>query len=171
MNNWQKDILDKLEKTIFLNHFWEKFFRPDEKGPFVGAIHLAVLVEPYLNYILHGQKTIETRFSANRCAPFQRVEPGDVILLKRTGGPIIGICQARYAWFYNLEPNSWREIKSHAREICADDPLFWESRKDASYATLIRIHNVESISPISVEKRDRRGWVVVQEPIRGPLLT
>lgn len=32
-------------------------------------IHLGVFSEPYLTYMLKGEKTIESRFSKNRIAP------------------------------------------------------------------------------------------------------
>jgi ASC-1-like (ASCH) protein len=50
-----------------------------------------VFIEPYLQFILDGQKTVESRFSANRSAPYQQVGKGDVVLLKRTGGPVMGV--------------------------------------------------------------------------------
>jgi len=64
------------------------------------GIHLAVLVEPYLSLILDGKKTIESRFSINRHAPFEQVQRGDVLILKRSSGPIEGLCTVSDAWFY-----------------------------------------------------------------------
>ena len=52
-----------------------------EPSPF--SVHLAILLEPYLQYILDGTKTVESRFSKNRIAPYNMVEPGDVVLLKK----------------------------------------------------------------------------------------
>jgi hypothetical protein len=68
----------------YLNHF-------DLEEPIPYGIHLAVFIEPYLQFILDGQKTVESRFSANRSAPYQQVGKGDVVLLKRTGGPVMGV--------------------------------------------------------------------------------
>jgi hypothetical protein len=36
-------------------------------------------------------------------------------------------------------------------------------RKDASFATLIKIDNLRKISPLEFDKKDRRGWVVITE--------
>src|SRR4029077_16030744 len=47
--------------------------------------------QPFLSLVLNGPKTVESRFSRNRCAPFGEVEGGDIILLKEVSGPIRGI--------------------------------------------------------------------------------
>lgn len=43
-------------------------------------IHLAILTEPYLEWILSGKKTVESRFSIHRVPPFGVVSPGDAFL-------------------------------------------------------------------------------------------
>ncbi|KKM09381.1 hypothetical protein LCGC14_1722920, partial [marine sediment metagenome] len=55
--------------------------------------------------------------------------------------------------------------------LCAQDPQFWESRKHASYATLIKLREFNSISPIKFRKKDRRGWVVLKPKIIDKKLT
>lgn len=37
-------------------------------------IHMALMVEPYLSYILSGEKTIESRFSMKKISPWHRVQ-------------------------------------------------------------------------------------------------
>jgi hypothetical protein len=144
--------------------FWESYFEyfiTQECSPF--ALHLAVMVEPYLQFVLDGKKTIESRFSVHRCPPYKKAQKGDVIFLKQSGGPIVGICQISDAWFYQLDPVSWITIKKDfAAAICAQDPEFWTTREAASFATLLRIKHVKPIEPIPYAKRDRRGWVVLQ---------
>jgi ASC-1-like (ASCH) protein len=126
------------------------------------ALHLAVFREPYLTFLLEGKKTIESRFSLKRQAPYNQISEGDIILLKRASGPIVGLCQVEDAWFYKLDSRSWREIKNeYFKEIYVQDQSFWDERQFASYATLIRVQNTRLISPIKYPKRDRRGWVVL----------
>jgi hypothetical protein len=145
------------------NAFWQRYLAIDRKSrqpPF--AVHIAVLVEPYLSYILQGKKTEESRFSMHRIPPFGQVKEHDVLLLKRASGPIVAICQVTKVWSYRLLPATWNEIRDrHAHALCAEDPMFWESRQKAEYATLMRIANVVKIPPLGVDKRDRRGWVVL----------
>lgn len=128
------------------------------------SIHLAVFVEPYLTLLLQGKKTVESRFSSVRCAPFQRICAGDVVLIKRSGGPVVGLCEVGEVWSYELDPSSWKQIRrSFMKELCARDPKFWTARAHAIYATLMRVKNVVEISPTDWVKHDRRGWVVVHE--------
>ena len=145
------------------NPYWEKRLSHLTSGlaP-TYDLHLAILVEPYLQFVLEGIKTVESRFSTRRYPPYQRVKIGDVILLKRSSGPIVGICEVSGVWFYRLDPSSWALIRTEfTQALCAQDPDFWRSRENASFATLMRIQNVTRVSPIKCEKRDRRGWVVL----------
>jgi ASC-1-like (ASCH) protein len=154
------EVSEFLNEDAFWKSYLKKFSSSSKNSP---SVHLAIMVEPFLTYVLDGSKTIESRFSVNRCAPFKRVKKGDIILLKKSGGPITGICLADYAWFYQLDENSWQDIKTNfSKQLCADKS-FWESRQRASYATLIRVINVKSVDPIYFEKKDRRGWVVLSD--------
>jgi hypothetical protein len=134
---------------------------PDSGLPSCG-IHLAVFVEPFLGYVLDGSKTVESRFSVNRCAPFGKVSQGDVVLLKKAGGPVVGIALVRTVWSYKLDESSWGLIRERfAKVLRAQDPEFWERRRGASYATLMLIDHVLALEPVEWEKKDRRGWVVL----------
>lgn len=127
------------------------------------GVHLAIFVEPYLQFVLEGKKTVESRFSINRVAPYRQIVEGDIILLKKAGGPIIGICEAASAWFYKLDAEAFSEIINRfGRAICPTDDQFWEDRRQAGYATLISLRKVEKIDPFVLPKRDRRGWVVLK---------
>jgi hypothetical protein len=171
MLDWHSAVADDIMSAVSDSVFWKSYLEPlvrSRHAPF--DLHLAVCIEPFLKYILDGQKTIESRFSSMRCAPYERVKLGDVVLLKRAGGPVVGICQIASVRFYELEEDSWREIKTFAAEICAQDPTFWEAREDASFATLMRIKHVQAIHPIKVEKKDRRGWVVLRSASKQPTL-
>lgn len=155
------ELLAEVEGDVFWKDYLTRMVN-DECLPL--SLHLAVMVEPFLQLMLEGKKTIESRFSANRCAPYGRVQPGDVILLKRTGGPIVGLCRVSNRWFYELDPKSRETIKEKfARAMCAESPKFWKEREKASYATLMRVNRVHPINPIRFQKRDRRGWVVLKE--------
>jgi len=126
------------------------------------GLHLAIFVEPYLTFILEGKKTVESRFSSVRCAPYDKVNTGDVILLKKAGGPVSGICRVDSVWFYEVDRTSLKEIRREfAAQICAADPDFWSAREEKSYATLISLGDVKRLPEFTVSKRDRRGWVTI----------
>lgn len=128
-------------------------------------IHLAIFVEPFLTYVLDGSKTVESRFSITRRAPFKQVEPGDLVLIKRSGGPVVGSFEVDQVWSYTLDPKSWSEVKAvFADALRAQDPDFWKSRAAARFATLMRVRQVKQFSPFNIDKRDMRGWVILREP-------
>lgn len=132
------------------------------QGPDRG-VHLAVLVEPYLQFILDRTKTVESRFSRRRCPPFGRVSEGDVILLKRAGGPVIGLCTVSDVWSYHLDPRTLTEIRGRFGAAIQPQNGFWEDRREAAFATLMRIDGARALPDIRVPKRDRRGWVVLRD--------
>jgi hypothetical protein len=164
MLSWYSPFGIDLPPAVQGNPFWEPIARLISQKTVPFSIHLAILVEPYLQFILEGRKTVESRFSVHRCAPYDRVHRGDVVLLKRSGGPIVGVCQVANAWFYELDPRSWRNIrKEFTQALCAQDPSFWKAREKAAFATIMRLQHVLAISPIHCMKRDRRGWVILQQ--------
>jgi dephospho-CoA kinase len=162
---------EDLKRAVAGDAFWAEYLRElSSDSPRAFAVHLAVFVEPFLQFVLDGRKTIESRFSSVRCPPYGCVRTGDVVLLKRTGGPVVGLCEVGETWSYTLDRNSWSVIRREFTEaLCAQDPEFWTSRAHASYATLMRVRNVRSIHPIRWEKRDRRGWVVLRSGLSAPL--
>ena len=156
-----RELLGRVEGDPFWRHYldaltsgwWNAF-----------SLHLAVLVDPYLDFILSGKKTIESRFSLKRCPPYERVHPGDVLLLKKVGGPVLGISRVSELLFYELDRLCLKSIqKKHADAISPADREFWKDREKASFATLIWLENVKAIQPLAVRKRDRRGWVILTE--------
>jgi hypothetical protein len=140
------------------HEFWGEYLTT-QAGAGGFALHLAIFAEPFLSHVMEGRKTIESRFSRVRCAPFGAVRPGDVILLKKVGGPVCGITLAQEAWYFDLTRGRLDAIRAqYGHRICADD-TFWEARQDATYATLIELAQSTAIDPVACAKRDRRGWV------------
>ena len=123
-------------------------------------VHLAIFREPFLSAILDGRKTVESRFGVHRCAPYESIKPGDIILLKHSGGPIVGLAIASAAQFFSLSPSVLLDLrKRFGRRLYALDDTFWDERAHKQYATLIDIDDPIEIPPVEIEKRDRRGWV------------
>jgi hypothetical protein len=150
---------DKLVGHVANHGFWLNYLSCAFQPASHIGLHLAVFTEPFFALVLEGRKTIESRFSRVRCAPFEAVSDGDIILIKQAGGPICGLALARQAWSFELD----RQIFSRIREqygdaICADDD-FWRNRRNSSYATLIELAEPTAIPAMPCSKRDRRGWV------------
>lgn len=158
------DAVNRIRDAVGPNHLWQKYLdRCNAPPPQQVGLHLGVFIEPFLRHILDGKKTIEARFSCRKVAPFACVEQGDVLLLKRTGGPIIALCEVLNVWSYQIHSESLSEIRRlFADAMCASDNDFWSARESTCYATLLRLGTVQPISPVSWEKRDRRGWVVLR---------
>jgi hypothetical protein len=155
-------VLAALQDIRIRDKQWDSYLTSADWPNGTAAVHLAVFVEPFLRYILSGQKTIESRFSMHNRPPFGSVAANDLVLLKRSGGPVAGICRVERVWYYQLDSENRDEIrKTFGAAMCASDPEFWRSRETARFASLMRIAGVKAMSPLRVAKRDRRGWVVV----------
>ena len=125
------------------------------------AIHLAIMHEPFFKYVIEGRKTVESRFSTHRIAPYGYVERGDLVLLKKIGGAVSAITIVDRVVQFRLDERSWATIyEQYASDICATAEFFQEKRS-ASYATLMRLTGVSMMDPVSVLKRDRQGWAVL----------
>lgn len=162
----------QVSKKLPLKSSWQRRVacQLDASSVNVG-VHLAIFVEPYLTAVLEGKKTIESRFAVTRRPPYECVEPNDYILLKKSGGPVIGIALAKSINFYRLSPKVLAEIRrKFARQLFALDEDFWQNRADKLYATLIELEDPVAIDPFSIEKRDRQGWVTYdRESLREPV--
>src|SRR5215470_1402900 len=130
------------------------------------GLHIACMVEPYLGYVLEGKKTIESRFSKPLIPPYRRVALGDVVLLK--AGAIAASFRVASVEFIELNCREFnRLIVDYSDAICADGE-FWETRTDKRYATLLGIDDVRELTRLKVDKRDRRGWVVLRDSVATP---
>lgn len=158
-------LVDDLKRSTQNHGFWAGYLKSlSVSGPSTFSVHLAVFLEPYLGFILEGSKTVESRFSRHRIAPYGAVESGDVVLLKRSAAKAVsGLCVVRNVWFYDLNSDDLELIRSSfGTALRAESSSFWEQRKSARFATLIRMDEVYPLPLIEVPKRDRRGWVVLR---------
>jgi hypothetical protein len=155
--------LDALHAAVESDPFWNDYVQQiGGVGAEGVALHLAILSPPYLQRILDGRKTIESRFSTRRVMPYQQVEPRDVLLLKRSGGPITGLARMARAEFLRVTPTVLEGIRArHAEALGVTDPAFWAARERASYATLLHLEHARQVSPIAFTKRDQRAWIVL----------
>lgn len=159
--SWEQDLLFELRDAVRGHPFWSPRLS-GRSGSATSTIHLAVFVEPFLSLLLAGKKTVESRFSVRPIPPYNSVKVGDTIVLKRSAGPVIGLCAVRRLWFYHLDRDSWKEIRAEFTEaLCAQDPDFWRTRTRAEFASLMRVEHVFQVGNIDCAKRDRRGWVIL----------
>ncbi len=123
----------------------------------IERIHIAVMAEPFLSLVLNGKKTVESRFSLHRVAPYRRVQTGDLVLMK--AGPIVGCFTVKWAQYFDLTVDSVESIrKTYGDEICSDEP-FWQQAATKRYVSLLGVTDVRRLTPVTISKTDRRGWV------------
>lgn len=153
---------DELLEQVDGHEFWLTYLSDATRPMSRIGIHLAVFAQPFLSMVLSGEKTIESRFSRIRCAPYGEIGSGDIILIKEVSGPICGIALAGRTWCYHLISQPIDSIRQRFGGGIRADEEFWMSQSDALYATLIELHAPSRIAPVNCDKRDRRGWVALR---------
>ena len=160
---WKDNIIDQLTQEIYNDNEWKKKIN-DILANSTNNIHLAVVNKPFTSLILNGQKKIESRFSINKIAPFLKVAIGDVIVLKESGGLVIGMFEAgKVSYLSNMNEKSMSEIEhKYGTLICTNyDQDFWVKREKAKYVSLIEVKKVNQFKPFRSDKRDRSGWSII----------
>jgi ASC-1-like (ASCH) protein len=160
---WEKALLRDLELAIQKNKELRNTIKLKTLQR-TNNIHLAVFTEPFLSLIMEGTKKIESRFSVNKVAPFDKIIKEDLIVLKKSGGPIVGVCFARKVFsFSNVDEELLSSIKERfANDIASEiDPEFWKNRSHSKFISLIELDKVLYIEKVLCHKKDRRGWVVL----------
>src|SRR5579864_5963670 len=104
--------------------------------------HLAIFQQPYIDWILAGQKTIESRFSLNRVLPYGVVKAGDIVVMKESGGKVLGeFCVAHVNFYSNLTTQTALELMQKFKtQLCLDDG-FIQRKKESRFATLMYVAN------------------------------
>ncbi len=134
--------------------------------------HLVILKKPYLDLILSGHKTIESRLTKAKTHAFGRVFPGDKLFLKISAGPVCATATAAEVKYYpSLTPADIAEIKRrYGQDIGGTDAL-WERMMDRTCGFLVWLTDVQPIEPVRIEKKDWRAWVVLTPEKNFGLLT
>ncbi|CRL34772.1 MazG-like family protein [Agathobacter rectalis] len=128
-------------------------------------IHVAVMVEPYITKIMKGEKTIESRFSQNKIVPWGRVFPGDIIIIKRSGGSFESVFEA--GEIISKELKSSREVEQIKNDfndrLCIEDD-WWEKKLKSRYVTLIPIIHLLRFDPFVIKFKNRQAWLELYQP-------
>lgn len=126
------------------------------------SLHLGIFNQPFYAFIMSGDKTIESRFSINKCSPYGKAKKNDIVFIKETGKSICSYSIVSDVKYYSKEEkNLDLELlkANYSKEICAIDNNFWQDRINKNYASLLWITEPKTIIPFSIEKRDKRGWI------------
>ncbi len=126
------------------------------------AIHVAIMVEPYLTKVCSGEKYIESRLTKVKMSPYQSVSVGDIILFKRSGGAIEGIAAVSNTFYAQL--SSGDDVFSLVDEYgegLSYEPGYAETKAAARFGSLFWLSDVQRIDPVPMQKRDRQAWVTI----------
>jgi hypothetical protein len=162
---WKETISHYFESYIKVSPDTKRYFLKKKLNMETVGIHLAVFNEPFLSLLLRGTKTVESRFSKNKVSPYDRVFNGDIVFVKKSGGPITGYFIVKKAHFYTpLTMRARAEIrKRFSKGICSNAVSdFWSSRSAKKYISLMETSNVKKIPPVIIGKKDRMAWVVIR---------
>jgi len=125
--------------------------------------HLAIFDKKTIQKIFSGKKTMDIRLSRRKVLPFGHISSGDKILIKETGGKVLGeFNAARVISYDNLDSVQLEKVKRDYNRFIKMDSLFWHEREDSKYGTIIFIDKVQPVLiPMFFKKRDRRPWMVL----------
>lgn len=126
-------------------------------------LHLGIFTEPCLTYMINGEKTIESRFSKNKIAPYNQISKNDIVLVKKSGGDIIAYFTIKEVLFFDLSKYSINEIRNkYEKELCVNDE-FWKIKQNSNYATLIKIDKIYNLKPFHISKKGMQTWIVLNK--------
>jgi ASC-1-like (ASCH) protein len=122
-------------------------------------IHIAIMKPAwrFLPQIEAGKKTIESRWYNNRCSPWDKINPGDMIYFKDSGQPVTLRAEVtKVRQFEQLDPTKIRKILScFGLQIGIDQealPHFAELLKNKKYGILIYLQNPRRVKPFTINK-------------------
>ncbi len=145
-----EEILEQLEKQVSQNEL---------KKIKECTLHLGIFTEPYLTFMLNGEKTIESRFSKNKILPYNQISKDDIVIVKKSSGNVIAYFTIKKVLFYDLNKVSIDEIKSiYNKQLCVDEN-FWFVKKNSNYATLIFIDKIVELNPFNINKKGMQTWI------------
>ncbi len=133
--------------------------------------HLAIFSTNVIEAIFAGVKTVDSRLSKNKIAPYLQVSTGDIVYIKPPGEDIIGqfiVRKVMYLEGYNrpeydvIIRDFWPQISWGNKK--EEKRFIEEKREDSRYLTLIWIDQLERflIPPVRIRKTDNRAWVVLE---------
>lgn len=126
--------------------------------------HLVILKKPYLDLILAGEKTVESRFTRTKRPPFGKVASGDTLFLKESSGSVRAVATAAAVKnFAELTPEQITAIKQQYNQLIKGAEQYWRDKADCRFGLLVWLEDVQPIKPLRISKKDWRGWVVLTE--------
>ena len=162
--DWVRDLSEQLLSNVQDDPYWAaKVAACIHDGPARNSLHLAIFSEPYLELLIAGKKTVESRFSRNFVPPYKFINQGDLVLLKRTGAEVVAIASVAKTHFLERNDPSWANLRTGYQEaLCATTDEFWNHVSDSWFGSLIWFDRIKPLPLLRCDKQDRRGWVILK---------
>lgn len=135
--------------------------------------HVAIMRKDWglIPKILSGEKKIESRWSKNKIAPWDKVKTGDTVYFKNAGETInVKVRVGEVLQFDNLNPDRVRGLlyKWGGKDgiAAADLEKIVEWVRDKKYCVLVFLDNPERIEPFQIKKTgfgNGAAWLCVGE--------
>ncbi len=124
--------------------------------------HLAILKKQYLNAILAGRKTIESRLYQTRQKWLSQVSAGDKIFLKVSSGPVMATATVDKVKYYeNLTAEHITRMQKQYNHQILGDEQYWREKAKSRCGVLVWLKDVQPIPHLSIKKLDWRAWVIL----------
>lgn len=132
--------------------------------------HVAILQARPLKLILAGHKTIESRITRGRLAPWNCIAPGDVIHLKKSSGPFVAKAIAGKIHPYDkLTPARIAQLKKQFNDRILGPDEYWQQKQHCRYATFITLtHVTPAHTGPAFPKSYGLAWFVLNDPASHP---
>lgn len=128
-------------------------------------IHVAVLHQPYIEAILDGSKTVESRLMLTRRAPFGALRPGDLIYFKQSSGPFrLAAAAGEIEEHEGLSPARVAALQRRYGPEVGAPREYWRAKARARYAVFIRLRDIRTIARgPSIPPLNGRGWLCLPQ--------
>jgi ASC-1-like (ASCH) protein len=124
--------------------------------------HLAILKKQYLDAILAGRKTIESRLYQTKQKWLSQINAGDKIFLKASSGAVMATAIVDKVKYYeNLTAGQILEMKKQYNQQILGDEQYWREKTNSKFGILVWLKDVRPIPHQSIKKFDWRAWVVL----------
>jgi len=123
--------------------------------------HIASLESKYFNKIISNKKTIESRWSVRRRAPYRKVSIGDIVYLKESGKKVTHKAKVKKVIFEeNLTQKKTKWLLRKFGKKIGVDISYFKKVKDKKYCSLIFLKDVNEIKPFSIKRSYGKAWYI-----------
>ncbi|MFT5730205.1 MAG: ASC-1-like (ASCH) protein [Desulforhopalus sp.] len=135
--------------------------------------HLAIMHKHFMNKVLSGEKTVESRWSKDRRSPYGKIQTGDTIYFKFSSGPVAAKADvSKVDSFSIVDDRKGVEIyvdahyKALGLETLSRTKQFLHNNQSKYYVTFITLKKVRKIEDFNINKDGfgiRASWIVIED--------